>query len=205
MESWADRVEKLLANRGISIADLARLAGVDYDRLYKAIKRRAAAPRGDFLARIARALDTNERDLRFGVPTFDARDVPLLDMLRIGSISSKGGLLQIWDGLSRVSIPPMVSLSSFAVTLIDDSCHPELSAGDLVIFDPDLEPIPGRFVVATVQGIPHGLVRRFRQTDPLSLTTGILEPVNPAYPNIVIGPDNPGLILGRAVAHHRLL
>lgn len=66
MATWADRANAEVKRRGWSLAELARRAGVNEDALYKHLQGKVAQPRGETVAKYARALGLHEAWLRFG-------------------------------------------------------------------------------------------------------------------------------------------
>jgi len=65
--TWQERLQQLRKQNDLTVKDLARRANVGYDNLYKIEKGLIENPRGDTIAKLARALGVNEQFLRFGI------------------------------------------------------------------------------------------------------------------------------------------
>lgn len=52
---------------------------------------------------------------------------------------------------------------AFLICVEDDSCSPIIIKGDVVIIDPEVEVKPGHFVLASVDGVPAPVLRRYKQ------------------------------------------
>lgn len=89
------------------------------------------------------------------------------------------------------------SAKSYALQVVGDSMAPEVLSGDVVVFDPELEPVPGDLVHVVLD---NGEVL-FRKYRPQRSVRGTpveydLVPVSADWPTIRVGPDNPGKIKG---------
>ena len=86
---------------------------------------------------------------------------------------------------------------SYALQVVGDSMEDEFHAGDVVIIDPDLAPVPGDFVHAEMaDGMM--LFRKYRPQMAVkgSAPTFDLVPINGDWPTIRIDADNPGKVRG---------
>lgn len=162
-------------------------------------------PQGDTIERLARALGTTERYLRYKdaePPVVGLKKVPLLSMNEIGTLKRDQDVRQVWDGKSIVSAPMTVSNKAFAVEVTDIANETRVHLGDVVIFEPledDDEPQPGSYVVAVVQGHRGALLRRYRAIDPLDKSTFMLMAENTDFAPVKVDEAHPGFIVGRAV------
>ena len=83
MQSWSDRLKLRVNQLGISMAELARRAGVPYDSVTKYMKGGVEQPRGETLPNLARALGVNLLWLQHGVG-------PEISMVPLVGYSSAG-------------------------------------------------------------------------------------------------------------------
>ncbi|STX50179.1 phage repressor [Legionella busanensis] len=94
---------------------------------------------------------------------------------------------------------------AFALQVFDESMEPELKIGDILIVDPDVEPKPGNFVVAQLDG-EEIFIRRFKQlTTFKSLSRFELLAINMHWATIQITEEIPCRILGTVVNLNRSL
>ncbi len=90
---------------------------------------------------------------------------------------------------------------TFALRIEGDSMEPDFKAGDVIVIDPEIEPAPGEFVVAT-NGDHEATFKKYRPTgiglygvDSFELT-----PLNNDYPSVK-STEIPLKILGTMVEH----
>jgi len=93
------------------------------------------------------------------------------------------------------------SPESFALLISDRSNAPKYLPGDRVIIDPELAPEPGDMVLAFVGVDMLPVLRRvtFLQTGPAPRYA--LKPLNDTWPEFVVGPEEPGEIVGVVSEH----
>lgn len=99
-----------------------------------------------------------------------------------------------------------LSGQAFGVEVKDESAMPEVRPGEFVVVDPAAHVPTGKLVLAVLEREKIAVIGRYRKAD----TEGdddcfTIEPVNPAYPQVVVNDDNPGFVLGRVVQHVRTL
>lgn len=100
------------------------------------------------------------------------RRVPLLPWTQVAS----GGDNEPTDVLLTSM---KVSTNAFAIEIRDQSMSPAFAAGDRVIIDPEIAPVPGDFVVAIVCG--EAVFRKFRKQTQNEFG---LVPLNPDFPTL---------------------
>lgn len=96
---------------------------------------------------------------------------------------------------------------AFAVLVNGHAMTPDFTHGDHVIVDPDVDVLPGDIVLARIDNQLDAVLRRYQdrgQTQDGSPLSALV-PLNPDYPTLEIGPDNPGEIIGPAMEHRRRL
>lgn len=204
---WWERVSKLLEQRSMSAAELARAAGIHEKMIYKYIDGKVSQPRGDALARLAFALQTTERFLRYGaeteMPTLSrATQVPLLRLTYLSRLRPGDVVFTVWDKVSFVSVSHDGSADSFVVRVDDDCGLPEFKPGDDILCDPSAPLVPGRFVVAVSIAGRTAVLGRYK---PLAMNGTPCEiiPPNSAYPSVRINTPADGFIVARAIRHIR--
>lgn len=186
--------------RALTVPDLSRLSGVPESSIYKYLKGRTDAPRGDILERLARALQRTAVELRYGIepdPLPQLKRIPLLSMNELGTVENMRGVLTNWQG-PTVYVPAFPSSEfTFSAEVKDASCIPKIEPGDLIVVDIDAEPEPGDFVVAYVAALSKSVCRRFRAMDHSSKMSFQLMATNGDYPTISINSAEEGQIIGR--------
>jgi SOS-response transcriptional repressor LexA len=91
----------------------------------------------------------------------------------------------------------------FGVKLDDDSMSPRYLRGDIVIIDPDLEPVPGKCVLVAFDAQKRAIVRRYRPLSAKRSTLADLIAEQDDFPVERIGPGLKGTIVGRCVGVFR--
>lgn len=202
---WSKRLVRLVRDRGWSIAELARRANLPEDRVRKYVSGKVQFPRGDTLSDLAKALEVSPLFLLFGQAAMPARDnhglrrVPVMKLSTLRNyLGSSEDTAFLDDTEGTIAIPDQVGARAGAVVLDDESMLPLFPAGTTVVYDPDLPPAPGRYVVAVSLQTNSALFRRWRSTSP-DPSTGVLVPINKDYPEIPLGGPGDGFVVGRAV------
>ena len=208
---WTERMVKLCDERGINPAELARMSNVNPKSVYKYFEagrnggRGVRNPHGDTVQRIAAALGLSEQELRFGnvVPPPGFKQIPLLRMNEIGTLTKGQSVLDAWDGVSTVSAPIDISENAIGVQIVDAANEPDFKPGEVVVVEPLIRPVPGRFVVAVVNGSDLAVFRRYKETKWQDPSEFELIATNPLFPSVPVDGQHPGHIVGVAVAHIR--
>jgi SOS-response transcriptional repressor LexA len=196
-ETWPERLNRWLDEFGWSPAELVRKSGVNRDNVYKYVSGAVKNPRGEILERLASAFGRTEAELRYGIATEPVRKIPLLTMNEVGTLSPLGSVKE-WGG-KTVPAATDTGDGSFIVEVDDDGCAPVIGKGDQAICNPDAPPQPGRFVIARVEGLKVGILRKYRPLDALDSSKFQLVPVNQDFPVIEIGTGRSGEIIGLVV------
>lgn len=124
------------------------------------------------------------------------RPVPKLGDTNSGPVSSRN------KSVEYVQSHFPCSARSYALQVVGDSMVPAFHEGDIVVIDPDIDPLPGDFVLAEVHG-----TRMFRRYRPQTMAHGKtpavfdLVPSNPDWPTVRIDSTNPGKVLGVMSEH----
>lgn len=153
-------------------ADLMRVIGVGKSLIYQYVRGEIDQPREPTLTRIAVALGVSKAWLMHGEisePSTDlgvaVRRIPILPLQLCGELGVRGQLADLASG-EFLPVGNDVGPRSAAVRVEDNSID-SLQPGDMVIVDPDAEPLPGRYVLAVYNG--KALIRRYR---PLTAQSG---------------------------------
>ena len=188
MAELGARIRRVLAEKNLSQAQLARLVGVKQQTISYICATDSPASTSRYASKIAQVLGVNPTWLQSGeggqydpsvrievegvellvrrVPLVANKDVP--ELLQNGEASvKKAGLMTDAD----------VGPRAFAVEIEGDSMRPLFRPGDRIVVDPDLKPEPGDFVVAQVQGVVTFRKYRARDEDGFELA-----PMNDDWP-----------------------
>lgn len=191
--AWYERLAVQMRERGWSQRELARRSGVPYHSVVKYLTGRTAQPRGDIIAKLAHAVGVSPVWLQHGVDvqspvSFNGTvAVQRIPVVRLGEVTSVGLTKAISAAnAANQTVPVLNHMGSrtFAVLVDDTANTPALQAGDYVYCDPDMQPAPGKFVLATVGS--QAMLRRYRlaQIDAKGRAVVELIPENPDFPTI---------------------
>lgn len=203
---WFERLAQIIENRSLRIEDVASRAGVPVKSLYGYLKGDVENPRGEVLKRLADAVDVTEVQLRHGeLPSnaLDVRWLQIIDMNKLRTLKSNELPGTKWDGRSKMPVPNDVSMSSFAVRLVDNSGTPTHRKGDVIICDPTADIEPGDFVLVVLTDEQQVHFGQYRPLSHRKSSRFELSHANSNYPTIEVGGRVKGFILGRAVKHIR--
>lgn len=199
---WYERLRLWMHKEGWNVPELARRTGYDKEVIYQWLKGAVDNPRGDAISVVASAFGRTELELRLGsTNVFDPAliKVPLLSMNKLGTLERGQDPRSTWDGASAVTATSDVSSKAFAIIMNDESCVPSVALNDVIIVDPESDPLPGRFVVAVVEDLQKAVLRRYSPRGLHADSPYQLVADNNHYPPIDIDSAHPGRILGRGV------
>lgn len=202
--AWWNRVNQLLAARGMSAADLARASGIPAKLMYKYLEGKVDNPRGDALKRMADALGTSEQFLRFEVTTVELKRIPLLSLKDIGRIKKGQPPIDAWDGVTYVAVPKDVSNQAFGVAIAgDESNSPEIGPNDIVVCEPEAPRLPGKYVLAVFERVGRAVIGRYKPARMGDADNFQILHDNSHYPTDEVDKRNPGFVVARATKHIR--
>lgn len=128
-------------------------------------------PRGEHLSSLASALGVEVEQLLMGdwessasnvvKSSAGARRVPVLSYVQAGKLTELKEIRDLDGGFECVLADDDLGISSFAMRLIGDSMLPDFAEGDLVIIDPDIDPVAGDYVAAK-NGGGEATFKKFR-------------------------------------------
>lgn len=188
-EHWSARLNRALAARNLTPADLIRRSGVSRDLVYKYTKGEIDQPRRPVLDKLAAALSVSAGWLMSGEQeernAVGLRLVPVVRLSTLARVSSE-------EDVGTVVVPLDMGARVSGVLVDDEAAAPVFRPGDIAIVDPDAAPAPGRYVVAIVGGTP--VLRRYRQTQD---GQALLIAEHPDFAPLSLGPND--RIVGRVV------
>lgn len=187
--TWHDRLRQLVAEKELTMADLARLSGVPYDSVNKYMRGDIDQPRGNTLEKLAVALGTNKLFLTTGLTdkkALSSNPVPIRGYVAAGAWLEAGEMDDEPIGWLQFNpVPHFPEQSVYSLIVRGDSLDqvaPEgctlvcvdlfkagitISDGDLVIVQRTRE--QGGFVEVTakrVHGVPGGFELRPESSNP---------------------------------------
>lgn len=205
-----DRVKDLRLEKRLKRAEVAKRAGISYDYLTK-IENNQRNPNIAILGKICEALGasieelfvtkTESRQVAMSLPPKKlfrlggGKPVPLIGWTRAGS----------WEEASDGELPPgwaedwfyseLGGGKVFALRVEGDSMEPEFQEGDYILVDPARDPFVDDFVIAKIKDENSATFKQLKY----KRGKMILHPLNPIYPDIVIGKAKPAHIVGVVV------
>jgi SOS-response transcriptional repressor LexA len=206
------RIRSARGSLGMTQKQLAEILGISVQAISQ-WESDKTVPTGDKLVRLGSVLGLDLRTptgtgepVEFRGPYFRRSTiVPLLSRVAAGNWSEA-----IIDG---TALEEAVSFqiywtpkgAAFALEIKGGSMLPEFDEGDLVFVDTGVEPIPGDYVVAAVEGESEATFKKYRPrgNDDNGQPVIELAPLNPDYPTLTISSRNPGRVVGTMMEHRR--
>lgn len=202
--SLAERVKQKRMELQLTQTEAAEKAGIRQQSWASIEEGKTLKPRN--IIGIASALGCDPAWLLNGgtfqpVSQVNTRKIPLISYVQAGALCSKSPI-EAFDGSFEYVMTDMDwSAYSFALKIDGDSMEPDFKAGDVIIIDPEIEPLPGEFVVAANEN-GEATFKKYRPT-----IIGIdgkqhfeLVPLNNDYPTID-SQRGPVRIIGTMVEH----
>lgn len=154
----SDRIKLVLKEHNLSQYDLAKRMGVSQATVAFWCTGRTKNLRGDYAAKLSKLFGYDPGWLANGVGLSKINSVgtPALEPAKIGTqkiplIELKNIGKPTLEMVSQYLLTDMkTSNHAFAIAIKDSSMLPKFEVGDRVIIDPEIEPIPGDFVVVRV-------------------------------------------------------
>lgn len=111
--------------------------------------------------------------------------IPLISYVQAGKWSGISYLKESCGDFDYVFTDLDVSENAFALSIIGDSMEPEFKEEDVIIIDPQVQPVAGEFVVA-VNGDYEATFKKYRplEIDEYGRTQFELIPLNSDYPKM---------------------
>ncbi|WP_425065091.1 helix-turn-helix domain-containing protein [Reyranella sp.] len=135
------------------------------------------------------------------------RVVPLIDTVQAGHWTEVADPYPKGEAHKWVPAPSHVGPRAFALELDGPSMEPEFHDGDTVIFDPDVAPKPGHYVVARIDDDNTATFKKYhlKGHDAKGRPIVDLVPLNPAWPILSLNSRKGGRIVAVATDHYRRL
>ena len=189
MSTLGKRIRDGRKNRGLSQAEVARAMGISVQAIsqWETDKTVPTADRLLFLGDLL-GLDLRSANYRgeLGPYRKDTRVgryiVPLVSRVAAGNWT-EAVAPEIGDDAEVLEVYWPPSGAAFALEIGGESMLPDFKPGDIIIVDPGIEPIPGDFVVAMLEGENEATFKKFRPrgTDDASQPPSN-RATNPDYP-----------------------
>jgi SOS-response transcriptional repressor LexA len=201
-----NRIKALREAQSLSQDDLAKRAGTTRQQIFRLEKNQRRLS-DVWIERLARALDCDPTELIGAamaqrVPAVPA--LPVIDSVQAGDWTPPADPYAKGQGMALVYPATPVGPRAFALEIRGDSMEPEFHAGDRVIVDPDVTPLPGDYVVAKLEDEQETTFKKFRPKGGKGKSAIVeLVPLNPDWPVLTIEPKHPGRIVATMVEHHR--
>lgn len=141
---------------------------------------------------------------------------PLVNRVTAGQWAEVVDPQSIWNGpeeLLGIDSPPLIrptketqAVGQYMALEVDgESMEPEFQAGDIIIVDTGIEPIPGDFVVAKLDEEHEATFKKYRPRGKDDKGNPVIEltPLNPDYPSLTLSAASPGRVIGTMVEHRR--
>ncbi|AJO88443.1 TPA: S24 family peptidase [Haemophilus influenzae] len=111
--------------------------------------------------------------------------IPLISYIQAGKWSGISSLKESCGDFDYVFTDLDVSENAFALSIIGDSMEPEFKEEDVIIIDPQVQPVAGEFVVA-INGDYEATFKKYRplEIDEYGRTQFELIPLNSDYPKM---------------------
>jgi len=208
MTTIAKRVQSKRSELGLTQAELAERAGTSQQAIEQLENGKTKRPR--YLPELARALGCEIDWLITGTKSgtnvapaeLGNKRIPILSYVQAGLWTESQEYRSYDGGMSYLLVDDDVSDNAFALIIEGDSMAPKFNAGDKIIVDPEVYPVPGDFVVA-LDGVKNQTV--FKKFGP----TGVDSHGNDIYELVPLNDDFPTLrsetgklsIIGTMVEH----
>ncbi|KKB86452.1 hypothetical protein VW29_02510 [Devosia limi DSM 17137] len=210
MSALGDRIRDSRKAAGMTQADLARALGISVQAISQWESGRTV-PTADRLIFIGDLLGLDLRTAYFGGELGpyrgDTREgrfvVPMLSKVAAGNWSETVAQQHVADEMRAFEIHWKPSGPTFALEIDGESMMPEFKPGDVIIVDTGLEPIPGDYVVAALEGESEATFKKYRPRGNDADGKPVIElaPLNPDYPSLTISSKSPGRIVGTMKEH----
>lgn len=213
MDIMRDRIKERLKATGLSPRAASLNAGYGPDLIRDFFRHPKNRMLTDTVAKLARTLKTSAAYLlgETNDPSGDGierKPIPILDYASAGNWAQSGEA----EAMGRVMTDYPVGDNGFALIvrgasmLNPEGREPNFHEGDLIIFDPDIEPAPGDFVIAKLDDDHETTFKQYRLRRGTAGGNVVeLVPLNPSYPILVLDRKTPGKLIATAVEQRRYL
>ncbi len=207
MSNLGSNVRLMRKQLGMTLAQLAAKSGLDISNLSK-LERGLGGFSREGIDKLCTALGVSEGTL-FSDNTpqsaveLQARRVPILSPVQAAAWAKASAAHLPREGQPYTTADLRAGRNSFAILISDEAMGPLFAAGDMIVADPDVAPLPGDFIVASLRRQP-ALFRQYRVKEIGVAGHPVIElvPLNPLHP--IIKPENhPIRVVGTMMEHRR--
>ncbi len=207
MSNLGSNVRFMRKQLGMTLAQLATRSGLDISNLSK-LERGLGGFSREGVDRLCDALGVSEGTL-FSDNTpqsavdMQARRIPVLDPVQAAAWVRASSAHLPQEGQPYTTAALRTGRNSFAMLITDEAMGPLFAAGDMIVADPDVAPLPGDFVVASARKQP-ALFRQYKVKEIGATGHAVIElvPLNPLHPTIKPG-SHPIRVVGTMMEHRR--
>lgn len=208
-ETIGDRIRARRKELHLTQKELAAKVGVSNVAISQ-WEKDETAPKGDNLLKLTQALGCNpiyilhgeDSESNVALSTVDTRLVPIISYVQAGTWTAECSIRNIEGEIDFLHTNMELSDSAFTLIIKGKSMEPEFMDGDAIVVDPEVQPLPGDFVVAK-NGDEEALFKKYR---PRGYINGMdvfeLVPLNDDFPTIR-SDHEPVHIIGTMVEHRR--
>lgn len=207
MEDMASRLKKFRDDKKISQRELSRLTGIEQATLSR-IEKGEMSLISPHVEKISKALGIPISKL-LGITSnispaqVGSKRVPILTYEQAASFKSAREFVEEDEVRDFVPIDLPHSVNTFALRIEDDSMEPTYSIGDVIVVDPDINPIkPGDYVFA-IDDEDNCIFRRYRDLGINEEGNKVFEliPINKMFPPV--RSDRHNFVIRGVMAEHR--
>lgn len=213
--------EAMAEKNDMSKAQLSREVGVSRATVTDWLSGKTADLKGKNLTRAAAVLNVTGRWLSSGKglkrpnvgplvmrerppALVNFRRIPVVSIVDAGEFGSAHDPFPVGFGDDDVVIDSVVypvGPRAFALRIRGDSMRDEYLAGEIIVIDPDVEPLPREPVVAKRDEDGEATFKLYvpRGADDAGYPIIELQPLNPHFKTLIISRDHPGRIIGPMV------
>lgn len=202
--SLANRVKTRRDALGLTQTEAAEKAGIRQQSWASIEDGTTKKPRN--IIGIAKALECDASWLMTGdniqsLHEVNTRKLPLISYVQAGSLAHSVPITDCDGDFEYVLTDQNLSHHSFALKIEGDSMEPDFKSGDVIIIDPEIEPHPGEFVVAS-NNDREATFKKYRPTHIHANGSKHFElvPLNSDYPTLN-SEKMPLMIIGTMIEH----
>lgn len=132
------------------------------------------------------------------------RMIPVISYVQAGHWTEAADPYAAGEGFAEIHADTVVGARAFALEILGPSMLNRFQERDRIIVDPDVQPMPGDFVVAKEDRDEGVTFKQYRPRgeDARGRPVIDLRPLNDDWPTITLDARNPGRIVGVMVEHH---
>ena len=210
-EVRGERLKTLREKAGLSQAALADKCGWASQSRVGNYEKGVRKINADDAAILADALGVHPAEILFGLAPVNnvipapigMRQLPIISYVQAGCWTESCDCRAMDGSIETITTDLDLGSMAFALEVRGDSMAPEILEGDVVVIDPDVDPLPGDYVVAK-NGSHEATLKQYRPrgTNEQGQEYYELVPINPVYPTMR-SDHNHVAIIGVMMEHRR--